>query len=364
MTMHCVAVACAAILVFPAAAAPQAPQLPRALHGIDQTFAGFEAAELREGPRRPFIPPDSEEIARARKAIDAQLRKTPDDPATFILAARVGRFALMPLRSASCRAECVLAPGYDDAPVHAAIDRALALQPNEAAAHFWKASLLADGRPVIRDAEFAVDVDSAAVLEHAVRAVALDPGNARYREFLAERYAGAGRYAEAAAAVQPLGGGQHPFYLLLRDFDALPVPDGAVAWTARRGAFMGMVEAPPRYTEHKSRSWAVALALDDVLAFYRRLWPDLRFFQLDVSRGDGKAWLQWFAPDSAGRLQPARDSSFVDDQAWWSSDHQGLLVMVRRAGPAVDQRPVAVPRVLAGRDVFVEIVITSGRHLP
>jgi hypothetical protein len=354
-----------ALVCTAAAAGAQATDSPRTLRDAERDIARSERAELREDGTRDYGPPDREWLVRARALAETQLRANPDDVNGLVLLGRIGRFVLSASRAALCGPEtgCVLDTAFDDRPFHAALDRALALRPDAAAAHFWKARLIADGRPVIRDRAFHLDVDTAALLAHAARAIALEPGNVRYRVFLAETHAEAGRYAEAAAVVRPIDRGRHPLYVILQDFAAFPVPEGAVAWPGHAlYAAVGLDENPPRFAAHTGRSWAVPMDREAVAAFYRRVWPELRFFEF-ARENAAPLWLQQFRSDATGKLQPTRDSTrlvFPEGR----EQFRGLMVLVRPAGRGVDPQGSDYPAAVAGVDVFTEIIILNGRHSP
>ena len=336
------------------------------LRTIEQEIALAERVELREpgSPRTSTL--NSDKLARARRQVEASLVAHPDDPGALVLLARVGRFILHEASGASCTPEhgCALDSTFDDAPFHAALDRALSLRANDAAAHYWKARLLADGRPVLRDADFELDVDTTQVLAHAQQAVALDSRNARYREFLTVTLAGMARYREAEAVIRELGS-NHPLYLILRDFADLPIPERAAAWPGHAlFAAVGMNENPPRFAAQSVRSWVVALSIDEMVAFYRRRWPEFRLFAVAETQGEQgdsvRGWFQNFRPGRNGKLQPARDSSFIA-RLERANAFDGLLMVVRQIRRHSEDAPEQYPAAMAGKDVFVEIVVVTAR---
>jgi hypothetical protein len=346
----------------------QAPSL----QPVEQELARLERAELREPGSRGFMPPDRDWLARARSQIDAYLQKNPQDAVALVLFARVGRFALEGSRVAECSPEhgCVLDSTFDDTPYHAALDRALSMRDGDAAAHFWKARLLADGRPVLRDGEFAVDVDTSQVLAHAERAVALEPRTARYREFLAVTLTDMGRFAEATALVRELERGKHPLHLILQDLAAVPVPDGAVLWPGHAlYAAVGMNEHPPRFAAQTGRSWLVPLSREQLAAFYQRRWPGFRLFTsaLEGAENQGdpvpSSWLQYFEADRRGRLQPARDSAFVT-RLERVPQFSGVVMVVRQIRPGGENPGEQYPAAVAGKDALVEVLLVTGRKGP
>ena len=335
------------------------------LQAIAKDVATAERTELREpgGDMEFFhlVFLDSARLAAAQSDVEAYLRAKADDPQALVLLGRIGRFQLRSKRWASCQGTepCVLDSTYDDAPFHSALDRALALRSDDAAAHFWKARLLDDGRPVLRDNVFDVEVDTAQVLMHARRAVALDPRSVRYREFLAVTLANLARYGEAADAIKPVDGGKHILTLMFQDLDAVPVVDGAEPWP-RNGAFaaVGLDENPPRFADLAGRSWVTTLSADQIEAFYRRHWPSFRFFQIGDS--GQHAGLPYLTRGRDGILQPTADSS-VFARLENASEFSGLLLAVSRVEP--EHHPWhRYPAAMAGKDSVLAIVLVTGRR--
>jgi hypothetical protein len=331
---------------------------------IEREVALAEQVELREPGSPRFSTLDAERLTRARRQVEAFLQTKPDDPAALLLLARVGRFILHGARGAACSPEhgCVLDSSYDDRPFYAALDRALDIRPNDAAVHFWKARLIHDGRPVLRDGDFALDVDTAQLLAHAQRAVTLDSRNTRYREFLAVTLADMARYREAEGVIRELGK-SHALYLILEDFADLRLPEEAVPWPGHAVfAAVGMNENAPRFAAQTGRSWVAALSVDELEAFYRRRWPGFRLFAItEREEGDSaKGWFQNLRADRNGKLQPARDSTFLL-RLERSNDFEGLLMAVREIRRHDYGAPERYPAAMAGKQVFLEIIVVTGR---
>lgn len=332
---------------------------------VEQQIALAERVELRE-PGSPRVARlNHDRLTRARRQVEAFLQTKPDDPAALVLLARVGRFILHDARGARCTPEhgCVLDSTYDETPFHAALDRAFGIRPKDAAAHFWKARLIDDGRPVLHGSEFALDVDTAQLLAHAQRAVALEPETLRYREFLAVKLTDMGRYREAEDVIERAGR-NHPLYLILRDFADIPIPEDAAPWPGHAMfAAVGMDESPPRFAAQTGRSWAVALSIDQLEVFYRRRWPGFRFFVFtppDGEEGPAEGWFQNFRAERNGRLQPARDSAFIT-RLERANSFDGLLMAVRQIRRHNEGAPERYPAAMAGKEAFLEIVVITGR---
>ncbi len=277
------------------------------MQAVEREVARAERAELREPGSDRFFP-DSAALARARSQVEAHLQAKPDDAAALVLLGRVGRFVLHRSRSAACSPEhgCVL------------------------------------------------DV-------HARRAVVLDSRNVRYREFLAVRLSTLGRYEEAAEAIRPIQGGKHILSLIFQDFAAVPVPDGAVPWPDGHAAFaaVGLDENAPRFAAQTGRSWVTLLSIDQVEAFYRRRWRAFRFFRVEGDSGQ-EGGMQYLRPDRGGKLQPASDSGFMA-QLENARQFVGVLLAVGQSGPRFDRAGERYPAAVAEKDVFLEIMIITGR---
>lgn len=335
------------------------------LRMIEREIARAERSELREPGSDRFFHVEHERLQQARRQIEAYLQAKPNDAEALVLLGRVGRFILARARTASCGGglPCVLDNPYHDAPFHSAFDRALTLRNRDAAAHFWKARLLADGRPVIRDGDFAIDLDTTQMLAHARQAVRFDPRNLRYREFWATALLLVGRYSEAAEVIAAAQSGNHPLYLMLQDLNAVPVPAGAVPWPDGHAAFaaVGLDENPPRFAGFSGRSWVTPLSIDELEAFYRARWPDFRFFRAPADSGREAAFQ--YLRLVGGRLQPAQDSGFMARFAN-AAQFEGVLMGVRQEGLRFKQADERYPAAVAGKDAFSEIILVTGRKGP
>ena len=337
---------------------------PGSLAAIERQVARAERSELREPGSDRLFRIGHDRLLQYRGQIAAYLQAKPDDPAAFVLLGRVERLVLGRSRNVRCGPDhgCAVDTTYNDSSANAAFDRAISLNDRDPAAHFWKARLLGDGRPVMRNGEFAFDIDTAGALAHAQRAVALDSRNVRYREFLAVTLSNMGRYQEAAEAIRPVQGGKHVLSLIFQDLAAVPIPEGAVPWPGGHGAFaaVGMDENPPRFVAQTGRSWATVLSLEQLEAFYRRRWPAFRFFRVQGDTGQ-TGGMQYLRLDRNGKLQPARDSAFID-QLESAKAFPGVLLAVGQSGPRFDQPGLQYPAAVAGKDVFQEIIIVTGRR--
>jgi hypothetical protein len=376
-------IACLASVV----AAAQAPSLPRALRGVEREIARFECETAGVDVIRLMAKGRGREgdstgvLVRARQRVEAHLRDHDDDAAAWVLLARIGRIAGGCGSWSATMTDTGPAwtdPPLDPAPLHAALDRALALRPDYAEAHYWKALIHHAGRPAVRDGDLEPEIDYAQTLHHAARAVELDAHNDRYRAFWGGVLVETGRATEALSALRPIAGGAHPLYLVLRDFAALPLPAGAVIWpdsvhnpkhpaspewAARLllgASFMaseigGQAERRLSRTvaPGRMRGWVVPVSKDSLEAFYRRTWPAFRLFRA-ATDSTMSLWTQELRFDRAGRPQPAdRDAGFLTGNG---PTPEGLFLLVGE-GARIEQPPA-----VADMPVQALIVVVNFRR--
>src|SRR5882672_6638445 len=203
---------------------------------VDRVAAFVDSAEAAEGGQ------NAQGVADAAAQLATYLSSHPNDVRALILSARLGRLRqgaqpLVVQGGDSAPTLASLAAEY--APHHAALNRALALEPNNAEVHYWKARLYALSHnwmgtlygvtepPAAAAALAKAYADSA--VRYGRRSVALAPEQVSYREALAVYLILTRREQEAAVVLRGLDSGSHPMSLLLADWQAMPVPAGAVS---------------------------------------------------------------------------------------------------------------------------------------
>lgn len=329
---------------------------------IESLVVEAEAAErgeysaVPEGVAQPWqlLPPAtgigpgwSMPLADAATWLDEHYQAYPDDVSALILRARLGRLQRMS-RGVDPPTREELAEEY--APLHARLERALALEPENPEAHYWKARLY--GVHIVREGKSEYVFDD---LDEAIRfardAVRLSPDNVIYREALAIFLVEDAQLDPAIAVMRDVDNGRHPIFLLLTDLQAVPVPEQAVfsaEYTQGMRYWMEWVGEILYYPELRFRVYVVPLTKEEVEAFYRERWPDFRFLigQEDDERSSPRMYVQalrW--EDGVHRLAPTWatwDEFALDGNANLDAI---ALVLLEISGPNAaerQQRPTAV----------------------
>ena len=157
------------------------------------------------------------------------LQINPDNVEALILSARLGRIRAMLEPVAFGPGKETPPPAGKSRPLHAALDRALQLEPDNPDANYWKARLYGVRSPVIRDEKMYYEPeDINKAIDFSRRAVKLAPNNVLYREALALYLVASNQADEAMAVLRDIQDGKHPIYLLLSDLRAIPIPESAV----------------------------------------------------------------------------------------------------------------------------------------
>ncbi len=271
----------------------------------------------------PLLP----QLVGADRRVRAYADSHPDDARLLILAARLGRLRWVaePVVFSRENRPSLDAFIVEQAPLHAYLDRALVLEPNNAEAHYWKGRLYGlsfswrtlfygfNDTPDSVAPRFQAYADSA--LRFARRAVELAPQQVSSREALALFLVFTDHPDEAAAAVRGVAGGRHPIYLLLSDWQMLALPPGATPWASQARLYAGMKkEEGWDYAELRVRTYVMAMPAAQVEAFYRARWPSLQLFEIkgDEEEASGMRLLAQFFRTKGATLEPAQRKKDVD----------------------------------------------------
>jgi hypothetical protein len=288
-------------------------------------------ADLLEGMESGAVPMDDEAFAAELDALetllaelDAHLVDHPDDLERLLLAVRLGRF--------SFDIQDLVEPAGADSRFHrdlARIDQVLGHQPQNAHAHYLRASLLAGVglRGVLGVFDSAADAGarearSYQALEPARRAVELDPGVHHYRFLLRTLLHLHGMFDEARSAGAPLPDADE-WERVAEPFAAFIIPPGGAYWPAGTAAFLGVLAVvdamgwgnePPPHLEARVRAYVYPVDLDALAASVR------------AAIGDDSAFRD--APD------PEMGGAILQESFFWS---EGELVR----GPRPEGTPAA-----------------------
>ena len=237
-------------------------------------------------------------ILEATKQLSDYLASQPDDVEALLLAARLTRAEIMftPVALSgkskmaqdlgeaekSRREKADRAAGY--------CDRVVALQPNNAAAYYWKERLYGIRNFGWRNDTMAwVYVDLNLAVQAGRKAVELDPRNVLYRETLANYLARNRQRDEAIEVMRDVGAGTHLMYLLLMDAKRIPLPDKAAFLPKEtEDTVQSAVEGRWKdYPELRIYQYVLPMTIAEVEEFYRRSWPEFKLFKVG-SEKDGE----------------------------------------------------------------------------
>ncbi len=234
-----------------------------------------------------------DELKSARKRVDRHLERVPDDVQALILSVRVAIIEEL-------MEPVVLSPADDEkmedpyADEHADLDRALIVDPENAAAHYWKARLYGLQVPSVSETgryiTEAVDLDAA--IEHAGTAVELAPAKLKYREALALYLVDAERREEATEVMNAEGAGRTLIAQLLSDMEGVPLPDSALYSKIDSGWFADMnTGGVENYPQLRVKAFALPMTPDELEAFYGELWEGFALLRKDPAEPGGVQFL-------------------------------------------------------------------------
>jgi tetratricopeptide (TPR) repeat protein len=260
----------------------------------------------------------SKRLEQTEKALASHLQSNPRDVDALIISARLDRFRLMMEPTIFSKGEEPPDSSAGYAPIHEKLDRALALQPNNAEAHYWKARLYGLRHPVIRQDTLYMEIaDLDQAIKYARRAVELEPANVAYREALALYLIQADKSSEALEVMRPVANGQHPIYVLLNELAAVPIPSSAVLSAVDTENFAQMQMERGRihnYPLLRVHVYVVPMAVAKLQEFYAGYWNGFEFYppaELEGKGNDEMRAFQQFLERKGDKLQPARAASEI-----------------------------------------------------
>jgi len=302
-----------------------------------------------------------QDAAKAARQLTTYLDSHPTDVRALILSARLGRVGQIAQPLVIQRGDTLPTFGSlaaDYAPHQAALNRALALEPNNAEAYYWKGRLYGLGQSWM-GMLYGITAPPPAVLalaraygdsavRYARRAVELEPERLQYRVALAIHLILAEQEQEAAAVLRDVAAGRHPMSVLLADWQAIPVPAGAVSLPERARGLTRMMtdeEAMSEYPFLRVHMYVVVMPADSVEAFYRRRWPGFRLIRTEEHKnGDVRVriysqYLRW----QGGQIVTARDKREIPDEPT-EGIAVALMEIVNPPAEVREQYPVPLGR--------------------
>jgi Leucine-rich repeat (LRR) protein len=272
---------------------------------------------MEAGKKPPESLPQPEDFQYATQRLVAYLEDNPEDVQAMILYARLGRAVNVSTPIVVTKGEEM--PASDDkyAPLHAALARALSLEPDNTEAHYWQARLYGTEVPGSKDGVLIYEPrDMDLAILHARRAVELAPNNHQYREALGIYLVNAQRYDDAIDVFRPLDNGEHLMYRILSDLQTVPLPPGAAYLPMVSRGFadyqsnLGRYDNYPRY---RTRVYSIPGPASVIEAAFEQQWSEFQLFETQRTELDASAemvmymqLLRW----GDERLQPATEKEF------------------------------------------------------
>ena len=285
---------------------------------------------------------------RAGAALGAYLESNNEDVEALILFARLGMISNLETPIVFTRGDEVPDAEAPYAPLHAALDRALEIEPDNPEAMYWKARLFGVRVPDLSSGRMAYRFLSLpGAIELAERAIALAPDNVPYREALATFLVSDGREADARDVLHNVMGGQHPMYLLLTDLQQIPLPANAIFSPEDSESFAQM-QGIVDNASLRVRMYIIPGSADDLERFFAQHWEG---FQFGIqSADDGYAQ---YLTEQNGALVPAKPGFKIDE-----APTEGILMFVMELddAPAETGAGHALPSDLGSPYCFLMIV--------
>ncbi len=333
---------------------------------LDHITRLVEQVEAAEGSQVSIT--NSQELPGQLEAaahdLSTFLQISPDNVKALILSVRLGRIQVM-------QEPIVFRPGKEtppppgkSRPLHATLDHALQLEPDNPDANYWKARLYSVRSPVIRDEKMYYEPeDINKAIDFSRRAVKLAPNNVLYREALALYLVASNQADEAMAVLRDIQDGKHPIYLLLSDLRAIPIPQSAVLSAEDTENFAQMEMQEGRFVDYPNlrvRAYVLPMRAVEVEKFYRGHWPSFRLFKFEtekIEKGEMEVYAQYLKWRN-GELTPVSSKNEVPADNPAPSDGLAISVVEMRGLPLGLQH--RIPTAAAG--VYSNLVIINFRR--
>ena len=303
-------------------------------------------------------------IGQANKKLDAHLESHQNDIEALILSVRLSIIKKLAAPTVITKGKKPSDPKKLFTPKHTKLDRVLKLEPNNAEAHYWKARLYGISPPTIgedgRLVKKPIDLDKA--IHFARKAVQFDPKNVRYREALAIYLVGGQRRKEALEVMNTAITKCNPIYILLKDIDAFPVPEGAIYSKEDSESYGDMQMSRRRITNFpqlRVQMFIVPMTASKTEAFYQRQWPKFKF----LSQRPSGPFAQYMRFRASG-LRPATSMSQLKK---WAGKTDGILLTMKEVrNPTKAQReetPAGHPLPSGLGEVFSYVFYVNHRRI-
>jgi hypothetical protein len=301
-------------------------------------------------------------IGQAKKELDAHLESHQNDIEAIILSVRLSIIDKLATPTVISKGKEPPDPKELFISQHLNLDRALKLQPNSAEVHYWKARLYGIQSPTInasgRLEKNSIDLDKA--IHFARKAVQLDPQNVIYREALATYLVDRQRRKEALEVLNTAVTKRNPIYILLKDIDTFPVPEGTIFSKEDSQSFGDMQMSRRRITNFpqlRVQAFIMPMAVSKIERFYQKQWPKFKF----LGQGPAGPFVQYMR-FGASSLRPAASISEVEPG---KTDGIAIFVMELR-NPTKEQReetPAGHPLPSSLGEVFCYLFYVNHRRI-
>lgn len=319
---------------------------------IVSTISSIESGDYTVKRPKPV------DLQRAAERLTEHLESNPDDVRALILFARIGRTVSIATPHVFSKDSAMTVSGDEYSPLLAALDRALALQPDNAEAYYWKARLFGVRLPDLSSGRMNyryLNHDGAIAM--ARRAVELKPDKVAYREALALYLLGKQEFKEAMTTLADVADGKHPIYLLLKDQEAVPLPDNAIYLPEDSESLADMFMQGQQYAFLRIHSYVFPMSANEVETFYSNHWKSFKLFQFDTDQtGKFSAYLK----EIDGKLSPGKSPPMSDKRP---DEGIELLVFEQSGGSPEDrlETPIGHPLPSDLADVYCYLMIINYR---
>jgi tetratricopeptide (TPR) repeat protein len=292
-----------------------------------------------------------QQLENAAAEIDALLKTEPNNVPALMMAARVGRVLMgIPRKSAPIAGPDAMQKLTDLERrnreevnrLHSFCERAIALEPGNAEAHYWNAVLYGMMASAFYfDQEQRSFNDLANAIRFAQQAVKLAPMNMVYREALAGYLLQNNQEKDAGEAVGEVTGWTHPINRLLKDRDAIPLPPGAVFMKEQTELDVGFIGEPwnLEYPSLRFHTYLLPMSAAEAEAFWRQKWPGFRLVP-KKNKYEREAsfvqWMRWRGDD----LYPARSAGDIFNSRVID---KGIILDLREYPGPDPENPLPVP---------------------
>ena len=264
-------------------------------------------------------------VGQARKDLDTHLKLHQNDIEALVLSVRLSIIEELATPVVFTKGKKLPDPKEQFIAQHFNLDRALKLQPDNAEVYYWKARLYGIRPPTIgedgRLVKKPIDLDKA--IRFAKKAVQFDPKNARYREALALYLIEDQRRKEALDVINTAVTAHNPIYILLKDIDAFPLPQGTVYSKEDSESYGDMQMSRRRiknFPQLRVQAFIMPLAASKIEAFYQQQWPKFKF----LSQRPNGPFVQYMRLRASG-LRPTPSMSKLEK---WVGKTDGILISV------------------------------------